>query len=152
MLQKIRALITLERLKIYNPMTISSHPLANKLIQQNLQNRPLTQEEIEERIKRSVQIEIKLINKNNTLAAADLTLLLNLTGPVCIKGFLIFRSSRENPVLKANINVAAPAKAIYGKYRPQVFFSNRQRWEFLQRLIYEKYLSVKGEQLKKELS
>lgn len=126
--------------------------LIQKIRLQNLQNRPLTQKEIEDRIKRLVQIEIKLINKNNTLAAADLTLLLNLTGPVCIKGFLIFHSSRENPVLQANINVTAPAKAIYGKYRPQVFFSNKLRWEFLQKLIYEKYLSVKEEQLKKSLS
>lgn len=152
MLQKIRELIAPERSKTYKPMYTSSNFPPNKPPQQNLQNRPLTQEEIENIIREWVQIDIRIIDKNNVLAAADLIILKSVVGTISIKGFLIFRSSRENPALKANINITPPSKKIITKYSPQVFFGNRERWNFLQKLIYEKYLSVKEEQLKRSLS
>lgn len=114
-------------------------------------NKPLTREEIENLIKKMVKIDIRLIDKNNVLAAADLTLLRSLIGVIIIKGFLVFHSSKVNPVLKANINITPPSKKVFTKYSPQVFFGNREHWEFLQKLIYENYLSVKQERLKKSL-
>lgn len=107
------------------------------------QIKPLTQEEFEARIRGACQVDIKLINKGKVLGRATVTIVLATIGPISIKGFLIFESSRTNPVLQDTINITPPSIQIFGKFHPQVFLLKIESWNLLQKIIYEKYVSVK---------
>ncbi len=118
----------------------------------NLQKKPLTEQEIRDRLQKLIIVEIKLLDKNNTLAAANIILPLGSSiGTLSISGFLIFNSSKENPILGANINITPPSRQVFNKYYPQVYFSKKEFWNLLQKMIFEKYLLTKEEQLKKVL-
>ncbi len=96
----------------------------------------------------NIKINIKIKNKGNLLANANLSLLTKDFGWINIKDFQIWRSSNLNSRLEDNINIQPPSINVHGKYIAKIFFEDIKKWEKIEEEIYYAYMRKTAEETK----
>lgn len=97
---------------------------------------------------RDVNIKVFIKDKGNLIANSNVSINTVLFAFVTIKGFQIWRSDCFNERLQEKINITPPTRPAYGRYIPQVFFEDKNKWFELEQMIYNAFNT---ERLKKSL-
>ncbi len=87
----------------------------------------------------NVWVDIRLKDKGNLLANANISISSSVFGRVTIKNFQIWQSKEFNRRLNAPINISPPANKFRGKYHYVIFFESDEVWLEIENIIYEEY-------------
>lgn len=96
-----------------------------------------------------VKIIVFLNSKDNLIARVNISLKLNTSSFITIKGFVIWKSEWIHPKFQEQINFTPPRLYLYGKWSDIVFFEDKQKWFLLEEKIYLAYCKAKSEKDKK---
>src|SRR3989344_8502223 len=88
---------------------------------------------------RDVKIKVFIKDKGNLIANANVSINTVLFSFVTIKGFQIWKSDRFNERLQEQVNITPPTKQTYGRYTPQVFFEDKNKWFELEQMVYDAF-------------
>lgn len=97
----------------------------------------------------NTKIIILIISKDNIIARANLSLKLNESSFITIKGFVIWKSKWLHPKFQEQINITPPRLFLYGKYSDIVYFENEREWYSIEEKIYSAFLKARIERDKK---
>ncbi|MFA7300786.1 MAG: hypothetical protein WC069_00545 [Candidatus Shapirobacteria bacterium] len=84
-------------------------------------------------------IKIKIKNKGNLLANANVEMHTSEYGMIIIKDFAIWKSAYLNERLGEHINIEPPTLFKGVRYFPKVYFEDSMCWEALESQIYDAY-------------
>jgi hypothetical protein len=93
----------------------------------------------------NVKVSVFLINKDNIIARANISIKLNTSYFITIKGFVIWKSEWIHPKFQEQLNITPPRIYRFGKWVDIVFFESKNDWILLEEKIYSAYLKAKLE-------
>ncbi|MFA7301013.1 MAG: hypothetical protein WC069_01795 [Candidatus Shapirobacteria bacterium] len=87
----------------------------------------------------NIKIDIKIKDRGNLLANANLSIMTKDFGWINIRDFIIWSSNNLNIRLNEKINIQPLSVNIHGKYHAKVFIENPSDWEKMEKEIYQAY-------------
>jgi hypothetical protein len=95
-----------------------------------------------------IKINIKIQNRGNLLANANISLLTDSYGWITIKGFQVWKSDILNIRLNEKINIKPTSqRSAFGKYLIIVFIEEQIYWEKMEKEIYKAYVDKQKDDL-----